>query len=72
MQSLVLQRLCGWRRQAASFDCALRSVEKYYEKAGYGQLNPATAGLLKRAEVWQRSSGHDYTRGLAEQWLSPT
>ncbi len=50
MQSLVLRRLCGWRWQAPSFDCALRSVEEYSDKPKYGMLNPVTAGPVKRGE----------------------
>ena len=50
MRSLVLHRLYGWRRQAPSFDCALRSVEEYSEEAEFDQLNPAAPGLVKRAE----------------------
>ena len=57
---------------SAIFRPPLRSVEKYSEKAEHDQLNPITAGPVKRAEEWQRSSGHDYTRGLAEKWLSST
>jgi hypothetical protein len=50
MRSLVFQKLCGWRRQAPPFDCALRRVEKYSEKAEYDQLKPVPPGLVKRAE----------------------
>jgi len=39
---------------------ALRPVRVYYEKAEYIHLNPVRAGLVKRAEDWPSSSGHDY------------
>jgi putative transposase len=41
------------------FDRALRSVKEYYERVEYIHLNPVRAGLVKRAEDWQGSSGHD-------------
>jgi hypothetical protein len=48
--------------QSRFFDRALRSVKEYYEKVEYFHLNPVRAGLVKRAEEWQWSSVHDYTR----------
>jgi hypothetical protein len=35
------------------------------EKAGYIDLGPVRAGLVKRAEEWQWSSVHDCTGGLS-------
>ena len=49
--------------QPRFFDRALRSVKEYYEKVEYAHLNPVRAGLVKRAEQWQRWSVHDYTGG---------
>ncbi len=54
----------GLLRQPRLFDRALRSVKGYYEKVEYIHLNPVGAGLVKRAEEWHWSSGHDYTGGL--------
>jgi hypothetical protein len=56
MRRLLLHRLCGWCRQAPSFDRALRSVEEYSEKADNDQPNPAMAGLIQRAEQGRRLS----------------
>ena len=64
MQSLVVQRLCGFCWQVRFFDRALRSVKQYYKKVEYIHLNPEGAGLVKRAEEWHWSSGHEYTGGL--------
>jgi hypothetical protein len=51
MQRLVLQRLCGLCWQARFFDCALRSVEKYSEKAECDHLN---------SEAVKNSTGRDF------------
>ena len=55
----------NWRhiRQPRFFDRAVRSVDEYYEKPEYIQLDPARAGLVKRTEDWPWSSVRDYTTG---------
>ena len=51
--------------QPRFLDRALRSVKEYSEKVEYIHLNPVRVELVKRAEDWQRSSGHDYRGGLS-------
>jgi putative transposase len=57
--------------QPRFFDRALRTVEEYYEKAEYIHLNPARAGLVRRAEDWPCSSVHDYMGSVERPAASP-
>ena len=46
-------------------DAQLAPEDAGREKVEYIHLNPVRAGLVKRAEEWQRPSVHDYTGRLS-------